>query len=152
LGERCRKPEGVTVVADRELSLPEKSVYTVADTQAIDVAQRTAFSAGTRAQVHVLYLGGRSDRDVGGSDTLGWGTSATSFVVFKDTVDMMGPAVGPRGALEAAVLVHEMGHLLGLVGNGSPATSAHEDPSSPAHCSEDGCVMGSSSTSWGLAT
>ena len=47
--------------------------------------------------------------------------------------------------VEQAVLVHEAGHALGLVNNGLPMQSSHEDtvhdPAKRAHCSVDQCVM-----------
>jgi predicted Zn-dependent protease len=38
---------------------------------------------------------------------------------------------------------HEFGHLFGLVNNGTPAQSDHEDttPGSKAHCKVEGCLM-----------
>ena len=41
--------------------------------------------------------------------------------------------------LESAVLMHEFGHVLGLVNNGTPMTQNHEGES--GHCDNEDCLM-----------
>ena len=43
--------------------------------------------------------------------------------------------------VEQSTLVHESGHAIGLVNNGLPMTSTHEDTAHRAHCSNPDCVM-----------
>ena len=43
--------------------------------------------------------------------------------------------------VESTVLMHEFGHLLGLVDNGSPALQDHVDEEHGAHCTNENCLM-----------
>ena len=43
--------------------------------------------------------------------------------------------------VEQATLVHEFGHVMGLVDNGIPMVSDHLDPDHPRHCTNEECVM-----------
>ena len=43
--------------------------------------------------------------------------------------------------VEQSTLVHELGHLAGLVNNGAPTVSDHEDKEHPHHCTNPNCVM-----------
>lgn len=104
------------------------------------------------AVLHILYVDGAID---GAEELLGAtmvrGPSAQIFV-FGDQMDAVArPALEPSGAmlaadevqvrLEAYTLVHELGHVLGLVDNGVPMASDHEDPQRPGHSSNPASVM-----------
>jgi hypothetical protein len=41
----------------------------------------------------------------------------------------------------SSVLVHEFGHICGLVNNGTPDTHKHEDSDSSGHCKNTACTM-----------
>ena len=64
----------------------------------------------------------------------------TSMVIFDAVIQNMN---GSRSEIQTATLHHEFGHLFGLVDNGTPAQSEHEDkdPEYKAHCSVEGCLM-----------
>jgi predicted Zn-dependent protease len=65
------------------------------------------------------------------------------MVIFKDVVKStaIGNAEIVPKYVEQATLVHEMGHALGLVNNGLPMQSPHNDSKHHAHCSNENCVM-----------
>ena len=150
LAKRVNKPGGVQVVLGSELVAPIQSVYSVADCQAIERANRGVSSGGTQAVIHVICLPGMSERDLYGVTTLGWSVSASSFTVFEETLRERAPLLVAPDVLEGAVLLHESGHLLGLVAHGTPALSNHQDPYWPGHCTGDGCLMQAESSSWSL--
>lgn len=46
-----------------------------------------------------------------------------------------------KSNLETTVVLHEMGHLLGLVNVGSEMVEPHEDESYDHHCDNEDCLM-----------
>jgi predicted Zn-dependent protease len=65
------------------------------------------------------------------------------MVIFKDVIKSTatGSAALVPKYVEQATIIHEMGHALGLVNNGVPMQSSHQDSSHGAHCSNENCVM-----------
>ena len=63
------------------------------------------------------------------------------MALFGETVDRISGGVTQpsRTQVEATVLRHEFGHNMGLVGNGTPTQSDHQEQG--AHCTTDGCLM-----------
>ena len=102
------------------------------------------FDGGT-VSYYVLWLDGRlvSDGEVkNGVLGVAW-VSAGVIAMFKPVIEAAG--VDPTGAtqryVEQVTLVHEIGHLAGLVNNGLELTSDHQDDEHGAHCSNQDCVM-----------
>ncbi|MEA3136573.1 MAG: hypothetical protein QOJ26_291 [Thermoplasmata archaeon] len=100
---------------------------------------RDGFVDGGRAVLHVLYLDGRSAGDDVDHRTLGrtlmdHGVVAifrTAYSSAHRTVD--DGWVDATAEMDQHVLLHEVGHALGLVGNGIPQVRDHGDPASPGH-------------------
>jgi hypothetical protein len=91
---------------------------------------------------HVLLLDGQY---IDG-DRLGVSWDQTHIALFTNTIDRIcteGPGDPDRicPAMEEGVLLHEIGHLLGLVNAGLPMVSDHEDPEHPAHDHNADCIM-----------
>ena len=131
LGEHGGK--SVTVAGDGRV--PAQDVYSADDLRALTRRHRDRRSSAQRVAVYVLVLEGRyTDERVTG---LAFG--ATAFVLFPD--QMGGAPLGVnRDAYETAVVVHELGHLFGLV-NLTGQGAFHEDPEHPGHARSDGSVM-----------
>ena len=144
LVERCDKPDGVTVVADD--AIPESEMYSVMSTEQVEDLEdryRDTFSDVTTgtAAMYVLYVTGHSDQDAGGSQLLGVAHRGGSIAYFVDRADRGDDLFVTTAEIEGAGLVHEAGHLLGLVGGGVPQTTYHADPSSIYHDVDADCVM-----------
>ncbi|HOM29713.1 MAG TPA: hypothetical protein PLS81_09690 [Deltaproteobacteria bacterium] len=93
--------------------------------------------------IHVLFLNGYYEDAEGIKDRmLGVSFGGTSLIaVFKDVVESSSGSGLVKRYVEQATLVHEAGHLLGLVNNGVVPCTAHEDPEHPRHCANPVCVM-----------
>ncbi len=100
------------------------------------------------AWLHVMILAGV---DCGGAAGV-FQDGMSAVFVFPDSFDDMIPLpqevpdeVGLPNAgaaqVERAVLIHEVGHALGLVNIGIPMVNPHEDPEHPGHSSNEGSVM-----------
>lgn len=140
LEERCNKPGGVTIVVDDQVP-SGGTVYSVAANKALEAQHRSTFAAGSTAAIYVLYLDGRSDQDANGASVLGWAHGPTSIGIFSESIISASNALVSPAQVEGAVLVHEAGHVLGLVNNGTPMVAAHEDVTHRAHDIDDSCIM-----------
>jgi hypothetical protein len=144
LEERCRKANGVRIVLDD--ALPDStfvSPLSVQDLHDIEDAHRDFFSDESTgvAAVYLLYVLGSSDLDSPSGVVLGLSHRGGSCALFADNADQ-GPAIYVTTAeVEGTGLVHEFGHLLGLVNGGTPTRSEHEDVDHAAHCATGSCVM-----------
>jgi hypothetical protein len=144
LAERCDKPDGVVVVADD--AIPESEMRPVVSTEfarEVEDAWRGTFSdAATKtAAMYVLYLTGRSELDEDGGQVLGIAHRGGSVVFFVERAERGDDVFVTTAEIEGTGLVHEAGHLLGLVGSGVPQTTYHQDPNSFFHDADPSSVM-----------
>jgi hypothetical protein len=145
LEERCDKPLTVTIALDD--ALPPATfgtIVTANDIAAIEDANRNNFSdqASGTAALYLIYVHGKSDLDVGPSVVIGVAYRGGSCAIYADRVDeTAAPPLITTAEVESATLVHEIGHLLGLVNGGVPMVVPHEDPQSPFHDADEDCVM-----------
>ncbi len=141
--ERCGKSAGVTLMLDEALP-PETflPVMSLADVQAIEDAHRSQFSnlATKTVALYVLYTTGASDEDGPNGVIVGYAHRGGSVVIFIDNATGAGPLI-TDAEVEGYTLVHEIGHMLGLVNNGVPMVAWHEDLSHPAHDTNSDSVM-----------
>ncbi|HVL86701.1 MAG TPA: hypothetical protein VM681_01640 [Candidatus Thermoplasmatota archaeon] len=128
--------------------------YTLDEIRALERAHRSRFSGEGTAVLYVLYLDGGFARDLDASaKTLAAAYRGSSVVMFKgnirdtsrsDDAPLPVPSLSPKPrerALEGAVLVHEFGHIVGLVNNGIPMITAREDPEHEKHSTNTRSVM-----------
>lgn len=91
--------------------------------------------------LNIFFVKGHSE-GANGSNVIGLHISGTkTLVIFKETVVNSDPTPVVQRYVEQSTLVHEVGHAVGLVNNGLPMTSSHEDSPHPAHCDNPKCVM-----------
>jgi hypothetical protein len=132
------KPSGITIVT-KEISASSSATLTIDQVKTIEEQNRTVFTSGDQLGVYILYTNGYfTDNNV-----LGAAYRNTSLVIFgKNARDNSG-GLGQTSAtkLEATVMEHEFGHILGLVGIGSPMQTSHKDAAHGNHCTNTGCLM-----------
>ena len=112
--------------------------YTLEEILEIENNERTSSKSGNTFVIHILYLNGEyEDND----QTLGLAYSGSSFALFKEKIDDSAFLLISSTDIEKSVIVHEFGHLLGLVNNGYQSPHDHEDPQHPHHSNNDESVM-----------
>ncbi len=112
--------------------------YTLEEILEIENEERSRFKSGNTFVIHILYLNGEyKDND----QTLGLAYSGTSFVMFKEKIEDAAFLLISAKDIEKSVIVHEFGHLLGLVNNGYQSPHDHEDPQHPHHSNNEDSVM-----------
>jgi hypothetical protein len=140
------KPAGVVVTLDGQVaSRGADHVWTFEELQAL--ANQTfnlAVPTGT-VKMHVLFVDGRYGSDAGTVLGLAW--EQQTIAIFRQSLDEQcgggTPLFGDTLCADAelAIWVHEVGHVIGLVDNGLPMTTNHEDGQHPAHDVSQDCVM-----------
>lgn len=138
LNNYLNKPSGVTVVT-KEISPSSSTALTIDQVRTIEEQNRTVFTSGDQLGVYFLYTNGNfTDINV-----LGAAYRNTSMVIFGKTIHDNSGGLGQasRTKLEATVIEHEFGHILGLVDIGSSMVTAHKDATHGNHCDNSNCLM-----------
>jgi hypothetical protein len=138
LATYLNKPSGITIVT-KEISASSSSSLSIDQIRTAEEQNRTVFTAGDQLGVYILYTDGNfTDNNV-----LGAAFRNTSIVVFGKTVydNSGGLGQASRTKLEATVLEHEFGHILGLVDVGSSMQTNHKDVAHGNHCNNSSCLM-----------
>jgi hypothetical protein len=99
--------------------------------------------SGFEAEFPVFFLKGHFDNDgTPNYQIIGVSIIGTPVIaVFKEVVLSSSYMPQVSRYVEQATLVHEFGHVMGLVNNGVPMASDHLDPEHPRHCTNNRCVM-----------
>lgn len=135
------KPEGITVQT-RAIASPGGGPYSISEVTKIEEDTRSEFNNGDELAVYILFVDGKSATEEDEKYILGTAYKNTSIVIFEETVKHLSETSGiARTRIETTAIKHEFGHLFGLVDNGSPAQSAHEDSENKSHCNNENCLM-----------
>lgn len=138
LSQYLNKSGGIKII-EEPIPASGKATLSLNDVVAMEKKYRTVFTANNQIGVHILITDGSFDQ----SDIFATSYWNTSICVFGKTVwDNSGTAGRITPAQLLAVLFeHEFGHLLGLVNQGSPMQTDHQDISNGAHCINKNCLM-----------
>ncbi|HJS01612.1 MAG TPA: hypothetical protein VJ780_11830 [Flavobacterium sp.] len=142
LNNRINKSGGITV-EKRAIPAPGNTTYTNAQIVAIEDANRIHYNDGNQIAVWAFFADAKSSLDTSTSVVLGTAYRNTSFVIYENTIKNFsnGPLKPSRTILEATVMSHEFGHILGLTNAGTSMQSNHEDTEHKRHCNVETCLM-----------
>jgi hypothetical protein len=116
--------------------------WTIADLRAAANAHRTTATTNDEVSIHVLYVRGRLvDNNGNATNAIGVAYSASTMALFPDQWADLTGFLGSSRAVERAVFLHEVGHLLGLVNLAYTSDIDHEDPDHPGHSKHRSSVM-----------
>ena len=133
----CKKPGGIEILLDEQL--PQSAVPKAGATDELLVelhgrhGNRKPKDAAT-CYLYILYLNRRADRRTRAC-MLGWSDGRVSIVVFREQIDKQAFLFISAETIERQVLIHEFGHVMGLVTN-----PAHRVADSD-HCCNPSCIM-----------
>ncbi|HOZ75982.1 MAG TPA: membrane metalloprotease [Flavobacterium sp.] len=139
---RLNKPGGITI-NQRPIASPGLAPYDINEIAAIESANRTFYNNGNVLTLFLLFVDGNYATDTASNFTLGTAYRNTSFVMFENTIQNLSnsPLEPNRITLESTVILHELGHLLGLVNLGSTMQTEHNDEAHDKHCDNENCLM-----------
>jgi hypothetical protein len=138
LAERLHKPAGITIVTKQVRSLGKPTVN-IADITSFTDQYRTIYTDGNQITLYILF----ADADYASNGVVGIAYRNTAICLFEKTIQANSGGINQAGRVkvETGVLLHEIGHLLGLTNNGTSMTSPHEDAANKAHCNNSNCLM-----------
>jgi hypothetical protein len=138
LSERLHKPGGIVVLSPKAFRSSRDS-WSGSQIAGASASARELYSRGNTAVVHLTFFAGAYAPN---SRVIGLTFRATEIGVFEEALrDRLGPGTTNPSTAEEAVMVHEVGHVLGLVNIGSDMCVPHEDPASSGHDVNSSCVM-----------
>jgi hypothetical protein len=142
LEQRLNKPGGISIV-QTAISSPGRSTYTLNDIRDIEESKRTQNTSRKNLTAYFLFLDGDYAGNSGNAKVLGIAYENSSMVIFEKTIrNFSGGVTQPAvSTLESTVMLHEFGHILGLVNNGSPMQVYHQDEPNGHHCNNQNCLM-----------
>ena len=130
------------------LALPhKKSVHSLKEIKELENLHRAIEITEEVFSIYIIYLNGSYSKNDPKYPTLGLTFSSSSIAIFKEQIDTVEPPIkaGKKNEknrdLERAVLLHELGHLLGLVGSYGEPVVPHEDIAHAGNCANTDCVM-----------
>jgi hypothetical protein len=142
LEQRLNKPGGINIV-QTALGIPAKSTYSLEEIQEIEKDNRTQNTDDQTVAAYFFFAGGDYSGNSGSSKVLGIAYGSTSMVIFEKTIKDYSGGISqpPQSTLESTVILHEFGHILGLVNNGTPMHTYHQDEPHGKHCNDPDCLM-----------
>jgi len=138
LNTYINKPAGIQVFQHQILP-SDKTALSITDIVSIEKRNRDIYTDNNIITVHILI----TEATYTTSTILATSYWNTSFCIFGKTVDNNSGGVDQisKPNLMTILFEHEFGHLLGLVNQGSPMKTDHQDVNNGAHCRNSSCLM-----------
>jgi hypothetical protein len=140
LNELLTKPGGIVVQLGNAVTAT-KSSYGTGDLRAVESANRGNHTGGDTAAMWILFANSYAVGGSGGGQVIGVAYSGSAIAIFAATIESASTFAVSTDAIEKITVVHEVGHLLGLVNIGTPMVTPHEDPTHRGHSSNEHSVM-----------
>lgn len=136
LEEHLNKSRGIEIVLT-EIPSQSKENYSAQDLRTIENENRQLFPAENEITVWVSIVDGKFENEsvIG----VAYQNLSTSLMGGSISENTGGLNQASRSSVEAAVLMHELGHLLGLVNITTPMVNEHQ--ANGNHCDNSDCLM-----------
>lgn len=136
------KPDGI-IFRQKEIPALDQANYTITDIREMEETHRERYNERGIFTVFLMVVDGYFSQDDEESFALGAAYNSTSMVLFGPRiVENSGGFRRPSlPVLETTVTLHELGHLMGLVNNGTEMVHEHEDDEYESHCDSESCLM-----------
>jgi hypothetical protein len=139
LASLVNKPDGIEFRIDQEIPVPN-AIITRAQADNLHDQWHSTPTSDDVLRTHILYLDGEYEQ----STTLGFAVGHKYISIFAERIqtgcDSSALCLDAE-RVEAVVLTHELGHIIGLVNNGIPMVQPHEHPDAPRHSNNRESIM-----------
>ena len=135
----CNKPSGIEIEFT-ETEFTNEDIWSADDVRVSGWEEKSHDPRdGSTLYWQVLFPAGAYED----SSVLGVAVDASTISIFKDSIDDSENVLRRPSAekIENSVLVHEFGHLLGLVNTVYTSPADHEDSAHPGHSNNEDSVM-----------
>lgn len=132
--------DSIQVIVD-DVIPSQKQGLKVSDFERLKDAHKDQSNSDDTVVTYVLYVDGGSASDTDEGKVLGLAYSHNTVVMFDETINNAANLRFSATEIERAVLVHEFGHILGLVNNGIPMKTPHEHSTEKKHSDNPNSVM-----------
>ncbi len=137
LGSVAAKPSGIVQAGGNRFA-SDRTTWSSGDLRAVAEQHRANYSDSQTVAVYVLYVRGGFEKE----GAIGVAHNASEFAVFPEKWrGTLSQTLGSATAVERSVLVHEAGHLFGLINLTYESRFDREDPERPGHSDEKDSVM-----------
>ncbi len=138
LRQHLHKPGGIYFY-QKQIKPVQGTILSRKQVDGIRRSNRTIYTKKNQIAVYILYTNGRFENPY----ILGHAFRNTSIVIYGKVVkDNENVSSFPtQTTIESTLLLHEMGHLLGLVNKDSQMQADHADTAHEAHCMNPECFM-----------
>jgi hypothetical protein len=139
LNERLSKPGGITVQLGNAIPATRQS-YGPSELSDAEATHRSARSSGDTAAIWIVFAT-HSSSDSPSGKVVGIAYAGSSCAIFAASIEEMSTIFVTAESIERIAIVHEVGHLMGLVNGGTPMVVPHEDTDHPRHSTNPNSVM-----------
>lgn len=132
------KPKGIYLEV-KQIDPAADKIINREDVLGLERIYRTVYTQRKELGLYILYTNGRYNNE----KIAGLAYRNTSAVLFGQMIKDHSGKIGQpdRTKLETTVLLHEIGHLLGLINKGSDMVTDHQDEAHHGHCNNEDCLM-----------
>lgn len=132
------KPGGITV-GYQEVDSIRKAKINTQDAARFSDKHRVTYTKGQQITLYLYF----SEAQFTSFGVGGIAFRNTSILILPKTIraNSSEKSVGSLVRAETGVLLHEAGHLLGLVNHGTPMVTPHQDIAHKFHCNNRNCLM-----------
>jgi hypothetical protein len=124
---------------------PEEEDLTLQEIASLETENRINYNDGKTLSIYIYFADAPSVNDDESENlvTLGAVYRNTSMVIHESTIRELASksVLITVDEVESTALIHEFGHLFGLVDLGTAEVNPHEDPQAANHCNVEGCLM-----------
>lgn len=135
VAELLRQQSGKPVTVTAPRALPSAGSYSADDIRRIADQLGTRQGHDNTAVIHLMYLGGSYAKE----GVLGIAVRSDTIAMFLDDIAGAATPLVSRTRIERSVVIHEVGHLLGLVD--LFLDTQRGDPGHPGHSANRNSVM-----------